>query len=366
MLRTRSGLPKHCSWNVDQHGKRRVRFRKDGFSTYLTGTAWSEDFMCQHAAALDGVKVQAAAGEIGAARTAPGSFNALCVSYYRSPDFRALKPSTESMRRNIIERFRAAHGDKRIKGLARAHLKALIGAKADTPHAANNLLKVLRVLLGYAVSIDMIESNPAIGVKKYKASGDGFYSWTDDEVEQFKARHPVGTRARLAFALLRYTAQRRGDVVKMGRQDVQRDDEGEFIVMRQNKTGTKMGIPIRPELAEALAAMLRSNMTFLTTEQGAPFTAAGFGNWFRDRCNEAGLPQCSAHGLRKVAATVVANAGGSGDQIKAVTGHKSLAEVAHYTRSVDQLRLARQTMALELRAEREQSDPSRQRFTCAL
>jgi hypothetical protein len=145
MLRTRSGLPKHCSWNEDQHGKRRVRFRKDGFSTYLTGTPWSEDFMRQHAAALDGVKVQATAGEIGAARTIAGSFNALCVGYFRSADFRALKPSTQAMRRNIIERFRSVHGDKPIKGLGRAHLKALIGAKADTPHAANNLLKVLRL-----------------------------------------------------------------------------------------------------------------------------------------------------------------------------------------------------------------------------
>jgi hypothetical protein len=49
MRRTKSGLPKHCSWNEDQHGKRRVRFRKGGFSTYLTGTPWSDDFMRQHA-----------------------------------------------------------------------------------------------------------------------------------------------------------------------------------------------------------------------------------------------------------------------------------------------------------------------------
>jgi hypothetical protein len=71
MLRTRSGLPKHCSWNVDRHGKRRVRFRKGGFSTYITGTPWSEDFMRQHAAALDGVKTQAS--NIGAGRTVAGT-----------------------------------------------------------------------------------------------------------------------------------------------------------------------------------------------------------------------------------------------------------------------------------------------------
>ena len=60
MRRNRSGLPEHCSWNYDRHGKRRVRFRKGGFSTYLTGTPWSDDFMREYAAALDGVKVQTA------------------------------------------------------------------------------------------------------------------------------------------------------------------------------------------------------------------------------------------------------------------------------------------------------------------
>jgi integrase len=354
MLRTRNGLPKHCGWNADRHGTRRVRFRKAGFTSYLTGTPWSEDFMRQYAAALEGVKAQTTV--VGASRTKAGTINALCVSYYRSPDFRSLKPSTQVMRRNIIEHFRNAHGDKPVKLLGRAHLKDLIGAKSETPHAANNLLKVLRVLLGYAVSIDLIDSNPAIGVKKYKASGDGFHSWTEDEIARFEQRHPVGSRARLAFALLLYTAQRRGDVVKMGWRQL----KDNAITLRQEKTDTTLMIPLHPDLAQVLASASRSHLTFLTTERGAPFTSAGFGNWFRDRCNESGLPQCSAHGLRKAAATRLANAGCSSDQIRAITGHRSLSEVAHYTKAADQQRLARQAMEMQIGAEREQdlSSPS--------
>jgi hypothetical protein len=121
MLRTKSGLPKHCCWNTDQHGKRRVRFRKGGFSTYLTGIPWSEDFMRQYAAALEGVTARSS--EVGAAHTVPGSFNALCVAYYRSPEFRGLKASTQTVRRNVIERFRNEHGDKPLKGLKREHIK---------------------------------------------------------------------------------------------------------------------------------------------------------------------------------------------------------------------------------------------------
>src|SRR5262245_66641980 len=89
MLRTRSGLPKHCSWATDRHGKRRVRFRRNGVSAYLTGIPWGEDFMRQYAAALQGAQPQPST--IGASRTLPGSINALVVSYYGSPDFRGLR-----------------------------------------------------------------------------------------------------------------------------------------------------------------------------------------------------------------------------------------------------------------------------------
>jgi integrase len=130
--------------------------------------------------------------------------------------------------------------------------------------------------------------------------------------------------------------------------------KGSQIAVRQEKTDTLLLIPVHPELAVALAAVPNANMTFLLTGQGAPFTAAGFGNWFRDRCNEAGLPQCSAHGLRKAAATRLANAGCSIDQIKAITGHKSLSEVARYTAAADQVRLARQAITMQIGAEREQ------------
>jgi hypothetical protein len=76
-----------------------VRFRKGGFQTYLTGVPWSDDFMRQYAAALEGVKAQAS--NIGAARTVPGTINELIVSYYKLV-FPLLKPSTQAMRRNIL------------------------------------------------------------------------------------------------------------------------------------------------------------------------------------------------------------------------------------------------------------------------
>jgi integrase len=340
MLRIKNGLPKYCCRNTDQHGRQRVRFRKGAFSTYLIGIPWSEDFMRQYASALEGVQAQTA--NIGIERTKAGSFNALVVSYYRSPEFRGLKPSSQKMRQRIIETFRKEHGDAPINRLTRAHIKEIIGAKSHIPEAANNLLRILRVLLNYAVSIDMIEANPSIGVKLYRSKNpDGIHTWIEEEVTQFVARHPVGTMARLAMMLMLCTGQRKSDAVRMGWQHVRNGK----ITVRQEKTNTPLLIPIHPDLEQALTATPRTNLTFVVTGRGNPFTPAGFGNWFRDRCNEAGLPQCSAHGLRKLAATRLADAGCSDWEVASITGHKSMSQVAHYTRAANQSRLADQAIA---------------------
>jgi integrase len=318
-----------------------VRFRKAGFSTYLTGTPWSEAFMRQYAAALDGVNDQT---NIGGKRTKPGSISALIVSYYKLV-FPTLKPSTQRHRRNILERFRREHGDKPVARLEHHHIASIIAAKANTPEAGNNLRKILRHLLDHAMTINMIKANPVIGIKRFKTSGDGFHTWTEDEVAQFVARHPLGTRAYLAMALALYTGQRVSDVWPMGWQHVRANNK---IAVRQQKTNTPLLIPIVSALAQALEKVPpRTNMSFLLTERGVPFSSAGgLSNWFSKRCREAGLPQCSIHGLRKLAATRLANAGCSEREIMAITGHTSVSEVSRYTKARDQARLAEQAMAM--------------------
>jgi integrase len=85
------------------------------------------------------------------------------------------------------------------------------------------------------------------------------------------------------------------------------------LSVRQSKTGVSLKIPVRPELAEAIDATPSEHLTFLTTSHGKPFAVAGFGNWFREQCDMAGLQGFSAHGLRKAACRRLAEAGcGSG------------------------------------------------------
>src|SRR5262249_42096833 len=129
------------------------------------------------------------------------------------------------------------------------------------------------------------------------------------------------------------TAQRRSDVVTLGRQHVRNG----VLYLRQRKTGRSLEIPVHPALQAILDGTSSEHLTFLTTQAGQPFSPAGFTNWFRDRCNEAGLPRgTSAHGLRKAACRRLAEAGCSANLIAAVSGHKSLREVQRYTEAADQ------------------------------
>jgi integrase len=281
--------------------------------------------------------------DIGASRTVPGTVGALVASYLGSPAFLTLKPATRTTYRNILERVRTEHGSKRVARLERGHVIAMLAAKVKTPAAANHWLRLMKILMAFAVDIGMRSDDPTRGIKNIAAKSEGFHTWSEEEIAQFERKHAIGSRARLALGLLLFTAQRRGDVVLMGRQHIRAG----ALNITQGKTGTVLAIPVHPDLQAIIEATpaTKQNLTFLTTAGGKPFTAAGFGNWFRDMCNEAGLPKvCSAHGLRKAACRRLAEAGCSEKQIAAISGHADLREIARYTRAADQARLARKAM----------------------
>jgi integrase len=201
---------------------------------------------------------------------------------------------------------------------------------------------LIKSLMAFAVDEEWRADDPTIGIKPIANRSAGFHTWDENQIAAFEAHHPVGTTARLALALLLYTAQRRSDAVRMGRQHI-RDG---VVHVRQQKTGAMLAIPLHPALATIIEATPSEHLTLLTTSKGKPFTAAGFGNWFRDRCNEAGLPkQCAAHGLRKAACRRLAEAGCSANVIASISGHRTLSEVARYTKAADQQRMARDGMA---------------------
>jgi len=329
-------LPKYVHGFVDRHGKPRFYFRRLGFERKpLQGLPYSADFMNDYEAALTGQPVP-----VGVNTARPGTMRALALSYFVSPEFRTLRLSTQRAYRGIIERLCAEHGDKRAADLRREHVVRLMAARAEHPGAANGLRMALRVMMKHAIDIGLRADDPTREVKAVRIVSDGHHSWTDDEIAQFEQCHPVGSRARLALGLLLYTGQRRGDVIRMGAQHIRNG----ALYVKQEKTCTELIIPLHPSLAAIIAAAPRDHLTFVTTRLGGPFQGSAFSRWFRERCDEARLPHCSAHGLRKAAARRLAEAGCTAHEIGAITGHASLTELVRYTRAADQRRLAESAM----------------------
>ena len=350
-IRLRDGLGKlHLKFLVedtDRHGNVRLYVRKRGKGKIrLRGEPGTRAFLDEYWAAVkDGAPPQVD----GAPRiTAPekGSLRWLCSEYFRSAGFKGLTDRTRYVRRGILDGLCKRDGDKPFALMEPRHVRKLRDERSDKPEAANAIIKALRQVFAFALEYELIQRNPAKDVPYLKSGSEGFHSWTIDEVRAFETRHPVGSKARLALALMLYTGQRRSDVVLLGPQHV-RDG---WITLTQAKNRSRkpvtLSIPVLPELRAVIDATAVGNLAFLVTEFGKPFGSNGFGNWFRKRCDEAGLPHCTAHGLRKAGAAIAAENGATERQLMAIFGWSTMKEAARYTRAARQKVLAASGMKL--------------------
>lgn len=330
-------LPPFASSYTDRHGTTRVRFRKTGLPThYPKAKPGTDEFWEDYLAWKEG-RV-----EVGKERVIPGSFDDLISRFYRSVAWNNIpKASTKATYRGELERFRAKYGKRHVATMSARAVNGLMEKMADTPAAANNLLKRLRTLFDYAILLGMRRDNPAKAVRSLKAKGDGFHEWTEAEIAVFRERHALGTRARVALEILLCTAQRRSDAASMG----EAPDKPGFVKVRQLKTDAYLTIPMHRDLKAAANACPSGRPWFIVSAKGRPYTKESFGNWFKERCVEAGLPHCSAHGLRKAAARRMAEIGLPNQLIKAITGHTTDSEVSRYTKRADQAKRAELAMA---------------------
>lgn len=314
----------------DRHGHIRRYFRRPGQrKSALPGQPGSPEFMAAYQAAL-----AQKARPIGEARNAQGSVASWVSLYLASAAFGSLATDTRRTRKNLLERFRAQHGNKPAGMLTTAHLEAIVSK--HSPVVARNFLKALRPWMAWCVKQQLRQDNPAAAVERPAYKTDGYKPWQQEHVDAYRARWPMGTRERLALELLVNTGAARADITRLGRQHV-RDG---IVSFRRHKTGVLVEIPMLDELAETIASTQLDALTFLVAH-GKPFTDAGFGNWFRECCNAAGVPVgYSAHGVRKYAATLRANLGATAHELMAWFGWLTIREAERYTRDAERRRLA--------------------------
>jgi enterobacteria phage integrase len=326
---------KYVNEYIDRTGKLRRYFRKGGEQLgSLEGEPGSEEFMTAYAAYL-AEKPKAAKTTLHA-----DSLGKLIIDFYGSRFFTDRKPSTRQLYKYALEPVAKEHGHRSASTMTAEHAEKIINKIGEKRPGMGNLTRaVMRRVMQFAVKTRLRKDNPFLGIEAFKVGEH--HTWTDAELKQFEDKWRLGTRQRLAYALLLYTGQRVGDVTRMGRADV---SDGLIHVVQQ-KTGAELWVPIHPELQRAMKASPAKGLTLVGDANGRPLKRAALSALMRSAIREAGLPtRCVAHGLRKASMRRLAEADGTANQIASISGHKTLKEVERYTKAADQLKLARAAM----------------------
>jgi integrase len=335
-------LPPNVCRFTDRHGKERYRWRYKGRSAYLPG----HPDLPESKALLASLQAEKdSPGPINCA--APGSVDDTLAKFYRSSSFLKAGVDRQARVRGIFEGFRARFGADQVSGfewdiieeiLQQEAVKRKVGKRElGGPVAAYNLHKQLKRFFDHAIKLKLISVNPARLAEGVKQVKGGFHTWTEEEIAQYRAKHALGTEARLWLEIVLWTWQRRGDAHRFGPQHL----KGERFQYTQAKGGKTLWLPAAPQLLAAIRAMPSIGIsTYLVTQFGKPFSKNGIGNKMREWCDEAGLPHCSTHGLRTAAARRAGDLGASNLMLKAAGGWSQDQEVATYTAAADQARLA--------------------------
>lgn len=334
--------------HVNRHGTVYWFFRaRHGQRVRLYGEYGSKEWLDCYNAALAGVVKPVPP----APKASRGTLRWLVDSWKRSSDWLNTKPATQKQRDNILVHVLKKSGDRAVDDITAADIRSGREKRLATPHAANNFLKTMRALFRWAVADEILTDNPADKVPLFKVKTAGFTPWTMEDIVAYRTRWALGTRERLALELLINTGLRRSDLVRVGRQHV-RD---QIIYIRAGKNRVELYIPILPRLSEAIAAGPVGEMSYLASQYGRPLTPESFTNIFRGWCNAAGVKGKSAHGVRKLAATILANGGGSEQELQALFGWTTNTMSAVYTREANRKKQALQA-AFKMLHEMEQNE----------
>jgi len=319
-------LPLYVVRERSRHGKLKYYFRRGKEARVrLPDDPSSDEFHRAYMDALNGVAPRKKAPD------APQhSLRWLIDRYRESAKWRGYSDATHKQHDNFFRKVIETSGNADYRQIDRKDMEAAMDARADTPALANNFLKAMKALFDWAVRNGHMEANPAIGVERVRYKTEGFPAWTVEDYQQFCGVWPIGTKPRLAVELILHTGLRRSDIVLLGRQHF----KDNTVTITTKKTGMAITAEIPPHVVEIISASPTGDLTLLVSEHGRPFTKESFGNWFRDQCVAAGLNK-SAHGIRKLAATLAADGGAPAHELMAQFGWTNIKQAEVYTRGAD-------------------------------
>lgn len=220
---------------------------------------------------------------------------------------------------------------------------AIRDAWANTPGAADNLIKSVRSVYNWAIERGEISHNPAAGIAAInKNPKGGATPWTAADLKRFREAHPKGTTAHLWLTLQAFTACRIGDAIWLGREQEVTHNGQIWLEWQPRKKGSApVSIPMMPPLFEATRASKIVGPAYILNEKGQPFASTEALRVRVQRwCKAAGLPGRSSHGVRKAVAELMAESGCTQHQIMAVMSHTQAKTSEIYTKGAQRRILA--------------------------
>lgn len=327
MPRTR---PPHLHLERNRHGRHVWYVRKGKGARYrLRSEFGSEAFNEEYQAALQGKSL--------GRQESTASLRWLWDNYRLSNAWKALAPATRRQRENIMLHVIKLAGEEPFGAIKQAHIVEGLDRRSSTPSAASNFLDTMRGLFRWAKERGHVRVDPTADVKLPKRrKSQGFAPWTHADVTKYQKRWPLGTPQRVWLDVLLYTGLRRGDAARIGNRHV--NEEG-ILSISTEKTDTPIITPVLTVLQRTLLAGPRGEETWIIGPRGHSFVKEAFGNAFSEAARAAGIEK-SAHGVRKIAATIAAENGATEAELDAIFGWTGGRMASHYTRQANRAKLA--------------------------
>lgn len=322
----------HLHRELNRHGTHVWYVRKGKGPRYrLRSEFGSDSFNAEYEAAIQGKTPQRG-------QAVGGTLQWLWDAYRKTDGWKSLSAATRKQRENIMLHVLKANGSEPFGSIQSEDIVAGLDRRSDTPSAARNFLDTMRGMFQWAKARRHVRSDPTADVKPpRRRKGSGFAPWTHEDVTKYQAKYPIGTCERVWLDVLLYTGLRRGDAARIGPNHVKdgiatisTEKSGETIVVT---------LPILDVLQHTLDAGPTGSETWIVGKRGYAFVKEAFGNAFSEAASAAGVEK-SAHGVRKIAATIAAENGATEAELDAIFGWTGGRMAAHYTKHANRARLA--------------------------
>ncbi len=250
-----------------------------------------------------------------------GTFGWLREKYQKSPAYTDLADRTRADYEKGLDEAVKKFGRIPLSMMEDSRIRKKIlewrGKWEKTPRTADKHLQALSACLGWGVAEGHLAYNHCTGLRKlYKGGQRADVIWTAQDIEKFMSAAPISMKRAMMVAL--YTGQRQGDILKLTRGNI----DGDFIRLRQAKTGKRVAVPIFPQLRPWLENLPDGSMMIVPTTHGKAYSLNGFRSGWRKVCDKAGIEGLRFHDLRGTAYTLLRDAGCTPEELNAWIGTK--------------------------------------------